>query len=388
MKSYFYPQSTYTAVTAFAEVFCDMTVRVYDKNGAIVGIKPVPATLTPREKIVSILKASNINDVDPQVDNYLPRISINLSGMEWNPDRMRGKYETRLLNIEYEEDGLSREMQVDMQPVPYNLEFEVVVWAKYMTDGMQIMENILPWFAPEIQISFKERNFGIEHKCKTTLNSVTPNFVYEYGEGGDKSRRVLQWTLAFTMETIMWKPMEIKPEILCSIIRIANVPCQKLPFAGTKIVTYDPIIPNQVTSIFDKPTNLTVFDLDAQESYDLMTDYWKLANRNMQQPTVNDCVDANCATDPGPRPIWDPALDATPCHPPLKYPLIIIDPLSGNITNYWQEEVVTNSIIEIVSYIRVYSSNGTLITDTTVIPNDTYPSGDGIISATPDITGY
>lgn len=387
MKSYFYPKSMYTSVIAFAELFSDMTVRVYDTTGYIVGVKQVPATLTPREKIVSILKDSPVNDVDPQVDNYLPRISINMNGMAWNSERMRGKFEKRLLNIEYETipGGVTRQMQTDFQSVPYNLTFEVVVWAKYMVDGMQIMENILPFFSPEVHVSTKERNFGIEHKSKVTLDSIAPNFVYEFGEGGEAGRRVLQWNLSFTMETVMWKPMSLTPEIICSIISIANVPCKRIPFQGNKIVAFDPVS-NIPESLFDKPTSVALFDLDQGESYDLMANFWKQSNRKMGME-YQTCIDDNCDTNPGPRPTWDPTLDATPCNPPNKNPLLFVDPNTFQITTYWQDQVVINSVIELNSYVQVYDARGNTLSGPTSIPLSAYPEQDAILSATREVSG-
>ncbi len=235
------------------------------------------------------------------------------------------------------------------------------------------------WFAPEIHVSYKERNFGIEHKSKVTLDGVSPNFVYEYGEGGDNGRRILQWNLSFTMEAIIWKPMQLNPEILCSIISISNVPCEKLPFPGSKIVSYEPIT-NQVESLFSKESNLSVFNLDSSESYDLMTNYWKMANRNMEPHQNIKCVDDNCAENPGPRPDWDPALGNTPCNPVLKKPVILIDPLTECIHNFWQEMVTIDSVITIISYKRIYSEQGVALSDATVISNSEYPVDNVTIS--------
>lgn len=368
MKAYFYPKSTHTAVVAFADLFNDMSVRVYDSKGEIVGVKPVPATLTPREKIVSILKAAaGINDVDPQVDNYLPRISINMNGMSWDSQRMRGKNEKRLLNIEYENGG-RRKTQIDIQPVPYKLTFEVVIWAKYMSDGIQLVENIVPWFAPEAHVSYKERNFGLEHKAKVVLDSITQNHVYEFGEA---DRRVLQWVLTFTMDAVMWKPMELKPEILCNIISIADVPCRKLPFQGDKIVVYEP--EGNTDSLFDTKLKVSLFNLDQSESYDLMTQYWKSANHTMNPPYFTDCTDKHCADNPGPRPDWDPSLQVSCGVPPSLKPCIDIDPATGDITNYWQETPVENNVIVLRSYMRTYNATGQPISGVVEIPNSEYP---------------
>ena len=383
MKAYFYPQSTYTSILAFSELFNDLTVRVYDKNNSIIGIKPVPLSLTPKEKIAAILSTTNVNDVDPQVDNYLPRISINMSGLSFDPERMRGKFERRLLNIEYNLDSNKKSMQTDVQSIPYNLTFEVTIWTKYMTDGMQLIEFLVPDFAPEKYVSFKERNFGLEHKSKVTLTGVSPNFVYDLSEN---ERRIITWTLSFTMESVMFKPMEITPEILCSTIKIANVMCKKVPFQGSKIVVYEPE-DNQFESISTKKNNVSLYSLDASEQYDLMIKYWKHANTVMSPPFNEQCINAQCDEIPVERPTWDPTIDLVTCGSNKMLPCITVDISSGNIINYWQEEVVDpENIIRLVSYQRIYDSRGNTIFGPTVVDTSGYPINCSPIYMAPIIT--
>lgn len=372
MKSYFYPKSFYTSIVAFADIFNDMTIRVYDSTtDQIIGIKPVPVTLSPKEKIVQILKSQNgVNDVDPQIDNYLPRISIYMTGFNRNPERSRGKNEKRLINIEYDEEERTRTLQTDIQGVAYDLQFEVTIWAKYQIDGMQIIENILPWFDPEIHVSVKERNFGIEKKCKVTLDSVSQNHVYEYGE---KERRILQWNLSFTMESMVWKPMELSKEITCAKITFNSVPCEKIPFQGEKINIYEPVSESNL-SLFDKSVKVRISDLDKSEQYDAMVDHWKKLNRVLDAPNYLKCVEDHCATPLGPRPEWAEEYDVSSCIPLIKKPCVTCDRESGEITNYWQEMVLdTTNRIRIVSYQRIYDSNGTTISGPDVIDNDEYP---------------
>lgn len=324
MKSYFYPKSLYTSIVAFADQFNDMSVRVYDQDGRIVGVKPVVMTLAPKEKIASILLRSDTNDVDPQVDNYLPRISVNKTGITWDANRMRGKFDSRLVNIEYldyesgDNKPTKREMQIDLKPIPYNLSFEVIIWTKYETDMQQILENILPWFAPEDHLSIKERNFGIERKSKVSLDNISINNQFELGES---DRRILQTVMTFTMETVVYKPMEIRPEILCSIISIAEVPCNRRPMQGEKIILTDDgdIEP---FCLEDRDIACAIEHLDDMDSYDLMVKYWKYANNNMKPMTYLSCITKTCNDEAFTRPVWDAESGYSPCDPPIHDPYL------------------------------------------------------------------
>jgi hypothetical protein len=384
MKAYFYPKSIYTSVAAFADLWNNMTTRVFDpKTDKIVGVKKVPFTLTAKEKIASILASTNVNDVDPQKDNYLPRITCNMSGMTWDPNRMRGKYVTRLLNIEYNENGITKTIQRDTQSMPWNLTFEVVVWTKYQVDAWQLFENIAVWFGPESHVSFKERNFGLEHKSKVTLDSVIPNVVYELGES---ERRIIQHNYIFTMETVLYKPIEITPEIACAIIKIANVPCEKIPFEGGAIIVGD----NNTQSSYDPFISTAIRDLDQSEQYDLMVKYWESANNSMSsitnQSTYMPCVMAHCDDTISPRPTWETEPD--PCGLITQPTRLVrennVEPSGHNfISTYNQKIVKENNILRIVSYrTTLDDTTNEIIEQDVIIPNEEYPecsdfNGDG-----------
>lgn len=371
MRYYFYPQSLYTCTVAFADLFNDIGVRVYDtKTNDIVGFKPVPLTLSPKEKIAHNLNATNINDVDPQVDNYLPRLSISPPDVVWDPERMRGKYEKRLLNIEYDTGTGLRKMQTDVQVIPITMTFELTIWAKYMVDMNQLLENIMPGFAPETYVSFKERNFGIEHKSRVILTGSSKNFVYEYGEA---ERRILQWNLTFAMDAVLYKPMEDRKEILCNIITIAGVPCKKTAFYGDKIIAYEPST-NTYESILSKNPKLSLHNLDASESYDLMVKYWSHANTNMSPYDFSPCVTKNCTEALGPKPEWASEFQTTSCVPLKKKPCLKIDTITQDISSFWQEEVVgADNKIRLVSWLQIYDQHGEMISGSFQISGSQYP---------------
>jgi hypothetical protein len=201
MYNYFYNKVIWTHVAAFADIFNEMSVINYDREGKAIGWKPVPVTLAPKEKVVSELIADPTTP-DKNPPNFLPRISIVWNGLNRSTERQRGQLEKRRLIVDYEDQEHPQAI-VDMQTVPYELSFELTVWCKYMDDMAQILENILPFFNPEAPVSLYERGLGTERQVKVTLESVTPNFVVEMS---DPDRRVLQCNLGFKMECNFYKP--------------------------------------------------------------------------------------------------------------------------------------------------------------------------------------
>lgn len=243
MSQHFYFRTLWEHITAFADLFNDISVYVYDKDknsptyGQPIGRKLVPIVLAPKEKVISVLNVL-LGSEKPEVDNVLPKISILWNGFAYDPPRQKGRTQKRELFVEYTttealnllddpnsvtapEDNINvRVKHYDIQVVPYKMEFEMSIWSKYMDDGAQILEMICPFFAPDRVVSLRERGIGIEKQAKVTLNSVTPNFATDLNE---PDRRIVQWNLSFTMECDLYKPIFFEKEILQAIIRVGLV---------------------------------------------------------------------------------------------------------------------------------------------------------------------
>ncbi len=69
---------------------------------------------------------------------------------------------------------------------------------KYSDDGTQILEQILPYFTPEFQVTMNEMStMGIKRDIPIILNSVATEDTYE---GDFITRRALIHTLNFTVK--------------------------------------------------------------------------------------------------------------------------------------------------------------------------------------------
>lgn len=239
MKSHFYYKTIWSHVVGFADLFNDMEVFTYDRGGNPVGRKRVPLYLAPKEKVVSILQVQPGNQ-RPEIDNTLPRMSIAWNGIQLDPERLRDQSNIRRLWVEYidSDQNQLKNVVVDVQTVPYKMTFELTLWVKFMDHGVQLLENILPFFAPDLHVSLFERGIGIERKSKVELTGVTNNFAYDLNE---PDRRVLQWNLNFDMECNLYKPLQVTKDIRAVITRVyatnPNNPYFAQGFQSTTAVT-------------------------------------------------------------------------------------------------------------------------------------------------------
>ena len=90
-------------------------------------------------------------------------------------------------------------------PVPYNVGFELAIISKTQEDGLEILEQVLPYFQPHYNLPIKLLDAMNETKdVPVVLNSVDYEDTYE---GDFSSRRAIIYTLGFTAKTYLYGPV-------------------------------------------------------------------------------------------------------------------------------------------------------------------------------------
>ena len=122
-----------------------------------------------------------------------------LDGMTYNPDR-------KLLSTNYHEKTLSNTKKLAQYfPAPYDVNYSLYVMTDNADDGIQIVEQIVPFFCPEYTTDVNTiPELGIVDSVPVTLNNVNVEDNYDT-EFEDK--RVVIWTLQFTMQGYIYGPM-------------------------------------------------------------------------------------------------------------------------------------------------------------------------------------
>ena len=93
-------------------------------------------------------------------------------------------------------------LKTQYAPVPYNITFDLVAIAKNTEDNLQIVEQILPFFTPDFTVTITTvPNTSEKRDVPIILESVTYQDEYE---GDFQTRRVVTWTMGFTMKTYLY----------------------------------------------------------------------------------------------------------------------------------------------------------------------------------------
>jgi len=89
-------------------------------------------------------------------------------------------------------------------PVPYNFDIDLAIMVLNQDDGSQILEQILPYFTPEFQVTMNEmKTLGIKRDIPIVYNSMSTTDDYE---GDFLTRRSLVHTLSFTVQGYLYGP--------------------------------------------------------------------------------------------------------------------------------------------------------------------------------------
>ena len=91
---------------------------------------------------------------------------------------------------------------IQYQRVPYNIDFTLNAIVRETEEGLQIVEKILPYFAPEMNIPI---NDVVQHDVPVTLNSTSFQDDYE-GDLQGMQARVINWSFDFTCKTYLYHP--------------------------------------------------------------------------------------------------------------------------------------------------------------------------------------
>lgn len=195
-KSPFYYGTTRKMVIAFCGLFNNIFIRTKDKSGTTQKIVPVPLAYANKEKMLVRLNQDPGLNEDAQIT--LPRMSAEIVGFEYDSDRQMVKT-NRQTSVRDGRTGYQ------YSPVPWNLSFNLYAYTLTQEDTFQIMEQILPYFTPDMNLSVKiMKDPDVVQDCTLILNDVNIDDQYD---GSFEDRRYIITTYLFTLQMNYFGPI-------------------------------------------------------------------------------------------------------------------------------------------------------------------------------------
>ena len=192
--NHFYHSSLRKLVIAFGSLFNDVRIARYNSDGTIKEYIRLPLSYGPKEKYLArINQPSSLSD-GTKVETTLPRLGFEITGINYDSGRKRNTMQRKVMGI----SGDNWQRKYNYSEVPYNIEFSLYCMVRNTDDGLQFIEQVLPYFTPEFNITINVNDLNQKQDIPIVLNGVNSEEDYE---GDFDSRRNITWTLNFTAKT-------------------------------------------------------------------------------------------------------------------------------------------------------------------------------------------
>lgn len=203
MEYFGHSNATRKAVIAFMDLFNDLYIEKIRANGQNQLFR-VPIQFANRQKWLQQLESrvhfagdhdGQLNEARFELDMILPRLSVNITGFEYDTSRKIAKtqkiYACEPCSLNPDDHPYVS------APAPWNINIELSAITKNMDDGLQIIEQIVPYFQPSLSVNIKMLDGYKSESVPIVLEGVTPNIDDELEDG---AQRLFIWTLNFKMK--------------------------------------------------------------------------------------------------------------------------------------------------------------------------------------------
>jgi len=197
---YFYNESMRRMTVAFGQLFNKIQVKRTDSSGNVVQTLAVPLAYAPKEKFLTRLdQQPNLEEREFSIT--LPRMSFEISGISYDGARKLTRVQ-KYKTVKTDKEG--KVMNYNYTPVPYNISYTLNIFTATAESGLQIVEQILPFFQPDYTVTvIAVPELDIKRDVPIILNDVQ----YDDSYNGDfTSRRAVIYTLNFTAKTYLFGP--------------------------------------------------------------------------------------------------------------------------------------------------------------------------------------
>ena len=198
----FYNEAVRKTVVGFGTLFNNIELKK-TVNGQVLEVEKVPLAYGPKQKFLYRLQGNPVDG--KKVAITLPRIYFEMTGIDYDAARKTPaiqKYK-KAVPAEGSEDN-AKAVISQYVPVPYNISFEVGIIAKSQDDGLQILEQILPFFQPSFSMSLKFiPDMDEVRDVAVVLNSV--DFDDDW-EDDFTTRRSITYSMQFTCKSYIYGP--------------------------------------------------------------------------------------------------------------------------------------------------------------------------------------
>lgn len=259
-------------VISFGTLFNNIKINRRASSGESASTIAVPLVYSPRSKYLSRIE-EDLN-LDKPVAITLPKMSFEMIGMTYSTERKLNTMHR--LHRSNPITTSNSSITSSYSPVPYDFQFQLSLYVANIEDGTHIVEQILPYFTPEFTISLKSAtDLGVNLDLPIILNSVVTDDSYE---GGFDERRVIVWTMDFTLKGNLFGYMSGSSGIINKAYINLHPTMNTAPLAANG---YDQIVIQPAMFANGSPTtnaaaSVPIDQISANDNFGIATDIYNI----------------------------------------------------------------------------------------------------------------
>jgi len=261
----FYHKSIRRMCIVFTTLFNDISIDRETSGGVVDSTIKVPITFSSKSKWYRKLR-EEISSKPKDISRLLPRLGADLMGLRYDSSRTgvvttKHSYDYPILDASSSSSSDSfyyKQRKKSFRRMPYTFDFELSIASKTMTDGLMILEQILPFFKPDVSVTINDIN---ALDINTDVSVVLKDIAKETTRfDGFDSLDLITWTLSFELKGFIYGP-----------IADTNV------IIDTSINMYDDMpeeSPSRVVEIQSETIDGIAYDIDDPDTYNTtITEY-------------------------------------------------------------------------------------------------------------------
>lgn len=211
---HFYHATMRKSVAVFGTLFNNINVVRKDGSGGTLSQIKVPLAYGPKQKFLARLDQEA--GFEAPLAIKLPRMAFEITSLEIDETQ---KLQKKNKIVEAHGSDITKRKTISHY-TSYDIGMSLFILTKNQDDGLQIVEQILPYFQPDYTVTITPvDNFTLKQDVPVILNSVSIDDQYE---GEFTERRVLTYQLDFTMKMKFYGPTAD-----VGLIREVNVDIEK-----------------------------------------------------------------------------------------------------------------------------------------------------------------
>ena len=195
---HFYHATMRKSVAVFGTLFNNLKVVRKKSDGSSINQVRVPLAYGPKQKFLARLDQET--GFDAQMSIKLPRMAFEITGIALDTTQKLNK-RNQVAETHASDVGKKKTIK---HYTSYDIGMSLYILVKNQDDGLQIVEQILPYFQPEYSVTITPvSGFNYKQDVSVILGGVQIDDQYE---GDFTERRVLIYQLDFTMKMKFFGP--------------------------------------------------------------------------------------------------------------------------------------------------------------------------------------